>query len=60
MKTQMISKHDIHVAADYDGLNGSYVVAGGDVKVAALGAVGNCSDYVPANRINEPYYRLVY
>jgi len=60
MKTQMISKYDIHIAANYDGLNGSYIVAGGDVKVAALGAVGNCWDYVPDNRISEPYYRLVY
>ena len=60
MKTQMISKYDIHIAANYDGLNGSYIVAGGDVKVAALGSVGNCWDYVPDNRISEPYYRLVY
>lgn len=60
MKTQMISKYDIHVAADFDGLNGSYIVAGGDVKVASLGAVGNCWDYVPDNRIMQPYYRLVY
>ena len=59
MKSQIISKTDVHIAADYDGLNGSYVVSGGDVSVASLGSVGTCPDYDPTIGFVAEHYRIV-
>ena len=44
MRSQIVVKGDIDIAANTAGLNGTSIISGGDVKLTSNGAVGTCPD----------------